>query len=97
MKFFRFIYRIVPLFFWPFAAFADDGSGDDRVSTILGTLIQFTSGVWGASICSLAITGMGFACFVKGAVPVSRVLAVTLGSACVVGAPRLIHLFGMGT
>ena len=80
------------LWFLPLSAFANE---NDRVTEILNQLLNLISGVWGMSLCSLAIAGTGFACFVMGTVPVSRVVAVTIGSACVVGAPRLIHLFGI--
>lgn len=82
------------LFFFPFRAFADDiVDGDDKVTTVLENLLNFVSGKWGMSLCSLAVVGVGYACFVRGSVPISRVIAVTVGAACVVGAPRLISLF----
>ena len=83
------------VFLLPLSAFADDS--DDKVQTVLQTLLTFVTGAWGMTICSLAVAGMGFACFVLGAVPLSRVIAVSIGSACVIGAPRLIQLFTGGT
>jgi type IV secretory pathway VirB2 component (pilin) len=74
----------------PTAAFADDSG--DKVTSALQNLLTFVSSTWGTLICSLAIVGVGFACFVMGVIPVSRAIAVAIGAACVMGAPRLLAL-----
>jgi type IV secretory pathway VirB2 component (pilin) len=80
---------------FPVSAFADDDG--DKITSALQNLLGFVSGTWGTVICSLAIVGVGFACFVMGSIPVSRAIAVAIGAACVMGAPRLLALITGGT
>ena len=91
-NFFRLIYRLAFLLM-PLSAFADD---EDKIKSALENLLLFVSSTWGTLICSLAIVGVGFACFVMGSIPVSRAIAVAIGAACVMGAPRLLNLIAGG-
>jgi hypothetical protein len=74
----------------PLSAFADDAG--DTIASTLRNLLGFVSGTWGSLICTMAIVGVGFACFVMGVIPVSRAVSVAVGAACVMGAPRLLGL-----
>lgn len=77
------------------SGFADE-LGEDKVKAVLDNTLSLIGGVWGGAICSLALVSVGFACFVKGALPISRFFTVLIGSACIMGAPRLIQLMSGG-
>jgi hypothetical protein len=87
--------RWVLLCWIPMSGFADE-LGGDKVKVVLENVLNFIGGVWGGSICSLALISVGFACFVKGALPISRFFTVLIGSACIMGAPRLVQLITGG-
>jgi type IV secretory pathway VirB2 component (pilin) len=76
------------LFFFPLSAFADD----DKISESLSNLLQMIQSKWGMLICTIAVTGIGFSSFVLGRIPMKYALSVIIGTACVVGAPRLVNL-----
>lgn len=65
-------------------------AGTISVSGVLGNLDTLLTSTWGKVICTLAIAGVGYACFVLGRLPISRALAVAVGAACVVGAGTVL-------
>jgi type IV secretory pathway VirB2 component (pilin) len=96
MKIFeKFQWLLLSSLLMPLSAFADDGDGD-KIHGALQNLLTFVSGTWGSVICTMAIVGVGFACFVMGSIPVSRAISVAIGAACVMGAPRLLDLITGG-
>jgi len=70
---------------------------NDVVMTVLTTLEGVITGDWGKAICTLAIVGVGFGCFVLGTIPFARAIAVALGAVCVMAAPKLLSLITAGT
>ena len=61
-----------------------------NVTQVLKGLESLLTGTWGKVICTLAIAGVGYACFVLGRLPISRALAVAIGAACVMGAGTVL-------
>lgn len=79
------IYLAAYLFLLPLFAAAD-------VVSTLNDFLLYLTGPVGKVAATLAIVGVGFACFVLGKLPKSAVVAVVLGTGIIFGASTLLSI-----
>lgn len=79
------LYLAIYLFLLPLFAAAD-------VVSTLNDFLLYLTGPVGKVAATLAIVGVGFACFVLGKLPKSAVVAVVLGTGIIFGASTLLSI-----
>jgi type IV secretory pathway VirB2 component (pilin) len=79
------LYLALYLFLLPMLATAD-------VVSTLNDFLLYLTGPVGKVVATLAIVGVGFACFVLGKLPKSAVIAVVLGTGIIFGASTLLSI-----
>ena len=84
----KFINAYAFLSMLPVSAFA--GSGDVSVVDTLNHLVGYLTGSVGKAIATLAIVGMGYACFATGRVAKGAFVSVVVGIAIIFGAHALL-------